>query len=81
MSDPLYKGLCCEVGLYESVPRHTIACIYLILCRCAFFSPIYKLGTEKHALWLEIQGRNMAWCLPAFDEVSNGPGIVLITSG
>jgi hypothetical protein len=46
ISDPLYQGLCCEMGLCESVPRRTIACICLVLCRCAFFSPIYEVGNK-----------------------------------
>lgn len=35
------------MGLYGSVPRPTIACIYLMLCRCDAFSPICEVGNEQ----------------------------------
>lgn len=47
MTGSLHKKLCCEMRLCESVPRRTIACIYLILCRCDGFSPMCEVGNEE----------------------------------
>jgi hypothetical protein len=44
MTGSLYKKLCCEMRLCESVPRRTMACIYSILCYK--FSPICEVGNE-----------------------------------
>jgi hypothetical protein len=43
----LYKGLGYETGLCELVPRRTIYCTYLILCRGDGFSSIYEVGNEE----------------------------------
>jgi hypothetical protein len=47
MTGSLNKRLCCETGLYGSVPCPTIACIYLMLCRCDAFSPICEVDNEQ----------------------------------